>query len=114
VLIDHTPWDPPAPDFISSPRTLPLGASARAGTRLSAGRFALQPWRRLPGLEVVYREVEKSDFVLKVHRLCRGAGSRMGIAISTAGEGLREAARYFGGAALRCLRLPSVYAGAAK
>src|SRR5215211_2205438 len=38
--------------------------------------------------------------------LGRGAGFRMGIAISTANEGLREAARHFGGAALCRLRLP--------
>src|SRR5918995_2057983 len=35
-----------------------------------------------------------------------GAGFRMGIAISAAGEGLREAARHFGGASLCRLRLP--------
>src|SRR5215217_1212612 len=38
--------------------------------------------------------------------LGRGAGFRMGIAVSTANEGLREAACHFGGAALCRLRLP--------
>src|SRR5215213_5149922 len=41
----------------------------------------------------------------------RGAGFRMGIALSAVGEGLREAARHFGGVALRRLRLPLPPAG---
>jgi hypothetical protein len=44
-------------------------------------------------------------------RLCGGAGFRMGITISTAGEGLRGAARRFGGSALCRLRLPLPPAG---
>src|SRR3712207_1445868 len=48
-------------------------------------------------LEVVKHEEAKRGFVLLPRRLGRGAGFRMGITISTAGEGLREAARQRGG-----------------
>jgi transposase len=59
-------------------------------------------------LEVVKHEEANRGFVLLPRRLSRGAGFRMGIAISAAGEGLREAARHFGWAALCrvCLPLP--------
>src|SRR5918998_2438020 len=50
-------------------------------------------------LEVVKHEEAKRGFVLLPRRLGRGAGFRMGITISTAGEGLREAARQSGGGA---------------
>jgi hypothetical protein len=60
---------------------------------------------------VVKHEEAKRGFVLLPRRLCRGAGFRMGITISTAGEGLREAARRFGGSALCRLRLPLPQAG---
>jgi transposase len=62
-------------------------------------------------LEVVKHEEAKRGFVLLPRRLCGGAGFRMGITISTAGEGLREAARRFGGSALCRLRLPLPPAG---
>jgi transposase len=62
-------------------------------------------------LEVVKHEEAKRGFVLLPRRLCGGAGFRMGITISTAGEGLRGAARRFGGSALCRLRLPLPPAG---
>src|SRR5215208_4216763 len=40
-----------------------------------------------------------------------GARFRVGIALSAIGEGLREAARDFGGASLRCVCLPLSPAG---
>src|SRR5215207_4061708 len=40
-----------------------------------------------------------------------GARFRVGIALSAIGEGLREAARDFGGATLRCVCLPLSTAG---
>src|SRR5215208_5277195 len=40
-----------------------------------------------------------------------GARFRVGIALSAIGEGLREAARDFGGASLRCVCLPLSAAG---
>src|SRR5215210_8200659 len=45
------------------------------------------------------------------HGVGGGAGFRMGIAISEVGERLREAARHFGGVALRRLHLPLPPAG---
>jgi transposase len=62
-------------------------------------------------LEIVRHEEAKRGFVLLPRRLCRGAGFRMGIALSTLGEGLREAAYHFGGVALCRLRLPLSPAG---
>jgi transposase len=62
-------------------------------------------------LEVVRHQAAKRGFVLLPRRWVVERDFASGIALSTLGEGLREAIRHFGGVALRRLSLPLSPAG---